>query len=314
VVAGLVLLVSYAGFASPLVVLIAFAASLCCASSIVEFARRLPSAGSLYTYNSHGLGQAGGFLTGWMMIFAYASQLMAGTLHVAVRSWVLFLVILAGVALVAYLGVRTSSAVDMILVAGEVAVITALAITVLVKVSPAHYSAAVLSPAAAPHGQLTGITDALIYGITAFAGFEAAAVLGEEARHSRRAIPAGTFGVVAVTGIFYLLVTAAEMFGAGRAGIPSLLAQRNPLGYLTSHYWSPSALWTIQLVVVLTGLGFVVAALNVTIRVLFAMGRERALPGPPPGFPAAAPRSWRSGVSPCSRFRCGGSCIRSRTG
>jgi amino acid transporter len=69
------------------------------------------------------------------------------------------------------------------------------------------------------------------------------------------------------------------MFGAGRAGIPSLIRERNPLGYLTSHYWSPSAVWAIQLVVVLTGLGFVVAALNVTIRVLFAMGRERVMPG-----------------------------------
>jgi amino acid transporter len=133
-----------------------------------------------------------------------------------------------------------------------------------------------------------------------------ARALGEEARHSRRAIPAGTFGVVAVTGLFYLLVIVAEMFGAGRAGIPDLLRQRNPLGYLTSHYWSPSVLWTIQLVVVLTGLGFVVAALNVTIRVLFVMGREQPCPGPSPGCPAAAPRSSRSGVSPCSRL-CSGS-------
>jgi amino acid transporter len=45
VVAGLVIVVSYAGFASPLVVLIAFVAAMCCASSIAEFARRLPSAG-----------------------------------------------------------------------------------------------------------------------------------------------------------------------------------------------------------------------------------------------------------------------------
>ena len=48
VVGGLLILVSYAGFASPLVVVIAFVASLCCASSIAEFARRLPSAGPLY--------------------------------------------------------------------------------------------------------------------------------------------------------------------------------------------------------------------------------------------------------------------------
>src|ERR1700747_3768442 len=69
-VGGLLILASYAGFASPLVVVIAFTASLCCASSIAVFARRLPSAGSLYTYNSRGLGRIGGFLTGWVMIAA----------------------------------------------------------------------------------------------------------------------------------------------------------------------------------------------------------------------------------------------------
>src|SRR5215813_8834319 len=108
VVAGLVIVVSYAGFASPLVVLIAFVAAMCCASSIAEFARRLPSAGSLYTYNSRGLGRTGGFLTGWMMIFAYALYVPAGisltsvyasrllaTVHVTIADWVLFVVIVA---------------------------------------------------------------------------------------------------------------------------------------------------------------------------------------------------------------------------
>ncbi len=52
--------------------LITFAASLCCAVSIAEFARRVPSAGRAYTYNSRGLGRTADFLTGWMMIFAYA--------------------------------------------------------------------------------------------------------------------------------------------------------------------------------------------------------------------------------------------------
>ena len=293
VVGGLIIVVSYAGFASPLVVLVAFGASLCCASSIAEFARRLPSAGSLYTYNSRGLGRMGGFLTGWMMVFAYAlyvpagialtsaymSQLVGDTLQVTISGWALFVVILGVVALVAYLGVGTSSSVDLVLVAGEVTVIAALAITILVKTGPAHYSAAVLSPASSPTGQLTDITTAMIYGITAFAGFEAAAALGEEARNTRRSVPAGTIGVVIVTGIFYLLIVIAEMFGVGRSGIAGFTGQRNPLGYLASQYWSPSALWVIELVVVLTGLGFVIASLNVAIRVLFAMGRERALPG-----------------------------------
>ena len=78
VITVLVIVVSYAGFASPLVVLITFAGSLCCALSISEFARRVPSAGWAYTYNSRGLGPTAGFLTGWMMIFGYALFVPAG--------------------------------------------------------------------------------------------------------------------------------------------------------------------------------------------------------------------------------------------
>jgi amino acid transporter len=292
VVAGLVIVVSYAGFASPLVILIAFVASVCCANSIAEFARRLPSAGSLYTYNSRGLGRTGGFLTGWMMVFAYAlyapaglsltsayaSRLIADTAHVTVASWELFVVILAAVILLAYLGIGTSSWTDLLLAIGEVAVFAALAITILVKTGSEHFSAAVFSPTSSPHGQPADITNAMIYGITAFAGFETAAALGEEARNTRRSIPASTIWIVIVTGLFFLLVVCAEMFGMGRSGIAGFTQQSSPLGYLTSQYWSPSALWVIDLVVVLTGLGFVVAVVNAAIRILFAMGRERVLP------------------------------------
>lgn len=86
----------------------------------------------------------------------------------------------------------------------------------------------------------------------------------------------------------------------GRHDILSLTRQHNPLGYLAGRYWSPSALWVIDLVVVLTGLGFVTAAVNAIIRVLFAMGRERVLP---PSLtrlsrrrtPAVAIRAFRTG-------------------
>ena len=295
VISALVVMVSYAGFASPLIVLITFAGSMCCAFSIAEFARRLPSAGWAYTYNSRGLGPAAGFLTGWMMVFgyamfipagialasAYASQLIATeVLHVTIDPLVLFVVILALVVLVAYLGIRTSSAADLVLVTAEMTVIAALAITILVKIGPAHYPVAVFSPASTPHAQLTDITNAMIYGITAFAGFEAAAALGEEARNTRRSIPASIIGIVIVTGVFYLLVVLAEAWAMGRSGIPGFIAQPSPLGYLTSRYWSPSAVWVIDLVVVLAALGFVITASNAAIRVLFAMGREQALPRP----------------------------------
>ena len=136
VISVLIVMMSYAGFASPLVVLLTFAGSLCCALSIGQFAGRVPSAGWSYTYNSRGLGPAAGFLTGWMMVFGYAmfvpggvaltstyaSILIAEEGHVTIAPWVLFVVILAAVALLAYLGIRISSSADLVLVAGEMAV------------------------------------------------------------------------------------------------------------------------------------------------------------------------------------------------
>jgi hypothetical protein len=108
-----------------------------------------------------------------------------------------------------------------------------------------------------------------------------------------------------VTGVFYLLVVCAETFGAGRHDILSLTQQHNPLEYLTSRYWSPSALFVIDLVVVLTGLGFVTAAVNAIIRILFAMDAKGSSRSRFPAFPAAIPRSWRLAVSPRSRL-CSG--------
>jgi amino acid transporter len=159
--------------------------------------------------------------TGIALTSAYASQLLVGTVHVTIVGWALFVLILVAVAGVARLGIGTSSWVDLALVAGEMAVIAALPVSVLVKVGPAHYTAAVLSPASSPNGQLTDVTKALIYGITAFAGFETAAALGEEARNARRSIPASTIGIVIVTGLFYVLVVCAETFGMGRHEILS---------------------------------------------------------------------------------------------
>ena len=202
---------------------------------------------------------------------------------------------------IAYLGIGTSSWVDLALVAGEVAMIAALAISVLVKIGPAHYSAVVLSPASSPNGQFTDITNALIYGITAFAGFETAAALGEEARNARRSIPASTIGIVIVTGLFYLLVVCAETFGVGRqissaspssttrwAFSPSGTGRRPRCGLSISWSCSPALVssppWSTRS--------------SGSCSPWDANGFSR---GHFPGFPAAAPRPWPSAASRCSR-------------
>ena len=55
-----------AGIAAPFAYLIAGVGSLCLASVIIRFTRRMASAGGLYTYISRGLSPSAGFLGGWL--------------------------------------------------------------------------------------------------------------------------------------------------------------------------------------------------------------------------------------------------------
>ena len=66
----------------------------------------------------------------------------------------------------------------------------------------------------------------------------------------------------------------------GRRGISAFILQPSPLQYCRQQVLVALALWVIGLVVILTGLGFVIAAVNAAIPVVFAMGRPQALPGP----------------------------------
>src|SRR6266542_3452169 len=61
-----------AGAAVPAAYVIAGAGSLCLASVIVRFTRRIAHAGGLYAYAVRGLGPQAGFVAGWMYAIAFA--------------------------------------------------------------------------------------------------------------------------------------------------------------------------------------------------------------------------------------------------
>jgi len=60
-----------AGFALPLAIVLALIACLLVANTIAAFARKLPTAGFAYTYNTHGFGPCGGFMSGWLLLLSY---------------------------------------------------------------------------------------------------------------------------------------------------------------------------------------------------------------------------------------------------
>ncbi len=68
----------------------------------------------------------------------------------------------------------------------------------------------------------------MVFGFLSFAGFEAAATLGEEAKRPTRDIPRAIFGVAVFGGVYFMVVTAVEMmgFGTSTAGVKAFTARR----------------------------------------------------------------------------------------
>jgi len=123
---GLVAAISFAGFATPFVVLLSFIGAMLAANSVAQLSRKLPSAGSFYTYNASILGSKAGFVSGWMMVFAYilwvpsgigavgtfGSEFFSDAFGWSIDENVLLVIVLAVVALLAFRGIATSTAVD----------------------------------------------------------------------------------------------------------------------------------------------------------------------------------------------------------
>lgn len=289
---GLVAAFSFAGFATPFVVLLAFLGALFASNSVAQLAQRLPSAGGLYTYNAVSLGRQAGFVTGWMMTFAYIlwvpsgigatgtffSQFFNDAFGWSINENILLVVVLAVVIFLAFRGIATSASVDLIVLTIEVLVIAALAATILGTGGPGLHGLAPFNPSHTLNHKFSDITLAMVYTVVIFTGFESGAVLGEESMSPRRTIPRGIFGAVTLVGIFYLFVSYSEAQGVAPKAMADFAANPAELTYLTGIFWNSSWAWLIDLVVALSTMAFVLAAFNAATRMLFAMGRERMLP------------------------------------
>ena len=66
----------------------------------------------------------------------------------------------------------------------------------------------------------------IVFGLLSFAGFEAAATLGEEARNPRRDIPRAILGTAIFGGVYFTVITAIEMmaFTPTEEGVKAFIA------------------------------------------------------------------------------------------
>jgi amino acid transporter len=263
--------------------------ALLVASTIAQFARKLPTAGMGFTFITRTFGAKAGMVAGWVLLIGYIpipALLLAaiGTLshdffdtHIGLDiPWWIFTIVFAGVILaIVNSGVRRSTRTALIFLALEIVVMTALFLTIVVKGGADGNTLSAFDPGSSPEG-ITGIGYGILWGFVMFFGFESAATLGEEATDPKRTVPRALFTGVLIIGAFYVLSGYALTIGVGMDGITGV--ESTVWDEMASTYWGSGIGWLLQLTVLNSIFAILVASFNASVRVTFAMGREGILP------------------------------------
>jgi len=279
--------------ALPLSVGLALIACLCAATAIGQLAKLFPAAGGLYTYAARSLGPPAGFFVAWLFIlfeplvapflyleFGWAMHEVMGSeagWHYS-GQWVIWVLLMAAVVfLLTYRDIRLSTTAGVILGAFEIAVFAALAIWMLVS-NAGDLNAQPFNPNHAT-SDWSGVFKGMVFAILAFIGFEAAAPLGEEARHPRRTIPLAVVGSALAIGVFYVVCSYAWVFGAGFDQFVDQATGADPWRNLGKVFWSTG--WILVFLAIVNSIAANSnAAVNAATRVFYALARNRLAPRP----------------------------------
>ncbi|WIV56991.1 APC family permease [Amycolatopsis nalaikhensis] len=124
-----------------------------------------------------------------------------------------------------------------------------------------------------PETGLSGVFLGAVFGFLSFAGFEAAATLGEETHDPKRNIPRAILGTALFGGLYFVVVTAVEMMAFGTDATafhdsPSLL------GDLGSRYVGSWVGDVISVGAAISAFGCCLACVVGGSRLLYALGRD----------------------------------------
>ncbi|MEU0465547.1 APC family permease [Amycolatopsis sp. NPDC006131] len=270
------------------VLVLVLAILLVFSAGYVALSRQVVNAGAYFAYIGFGLGRRMGGASALVATLAYnvaAAGMsvavgyfghagLSAYLGVDVPWWVIALVAVAATWVVGYFGVTIAGKVNVFVAVTEFAVLLAFAIAVLVR-RPGGFSFDVLAPGTVFGGNF-GL--AVVFCILSFAGYEAAAIYGEEARSARRNVGRATYSaliVLAVTFVFVMWAIAAAFPDAAAA------AQADPGALLVSAITAYLGGWAGPVLSLMITFSFFAAALSfhaIASRYMFSLARDGFLP------------------------------------
>lgn len=310
------LIADQAGAAVPLVFLISGIGMVLFAVSIVYFARRISSAGGLYTWVSHALGKGAGYYAGWLMMGGYAlfeaaaAAAFGGLTDNTLSSlfgfnipggWVTYtLLAVVVVSILTFFDVKWSVRVLAPFLALEVLSLLVLDIATIVQGGAAGqdfvhtFTTAGTNLKGVFPGGVLGIGVGMALGIWSFVGGEQGVAFGEEVRFPRRAIPYGLFGVFTGVAVLFILTTYAAVIGGGWQHAADTLGNianaPGPYFDLARHFVGGWLVPVLYVTISTSTFAAIIAFHNGMVRYLYSLGRETVLPS---WFGKTHPR-WRS--------------------
>jgi amino acid transporter len=285
------LVASVAGFNSPLSVLLGAIGALCLAYVIAFFARRYSGAGAVYEYLVHGahpnvgvffagiyglgvlfLGGGGIFIANGFLAQAFFQS----HLSINIDWWVWGGLVMVIAISLNHFGVRL--AIGGVLALACVSAIPFLILAVSI-IAQGGATGNTLSAFGTSQTSFNSVFKGILFAVTLFIGFEAAASIGEESHDPHRSIPIALIGCVAISSVFFLLVTYAGAIGFGVKGAATAWpADPSPMGTLAARYVGKGLSTVIDLVVLLDSISVAIAFVVTGSRLFFALARDGLLP------------------------------------
>jgi len=248
------------------------------ATSSAQLAAAHPTSGGTYAYGRAELGPWWGFIAGWGFVVGKTASCAAMALtfaaYAAPSGWERPVAVAAVVALTAVNGfgvTRTAGAARVIVVITLGALAAAVTAAFSGGAVPAWFSSDAVWA-----GGGYGILQSAGLLFFAFAGYARIATMGEEVRDPRRVIPRAIVIAFVVALAVYAVVAVAVLGALGPAGVA---ASTEPVADAAARSGWPWIGIVVRVGAAAGSLGALLALIAGVTRTVFAMSRERDLPG-----------------------------------
>ncbi|MFD7085329.1 APC family permease [Streptomyces sp. NPDC002181] len=277
-----------------LVYLCATVAMAFTAFSYAQMVQVAPQAGSVFTYARKGLGEGAGLIAGWMAMLDYLlipavaylfSGIAMNALVPEVSRWVWTALAVVVTTALNLWGVRAAARVGFAVLAMEIAVLLVFvvsAVTVLVRDGSQRGWLSPLTGDGSLGFSLSAVLGAVSVAVLSYLGFDAIASFAEEVTGGSERVARAVLFCLALAGVLFFVQSylAALLMPVSSAQLAADPAQQGPAFYTAVE--SSVGTWLHDLVAVSKAIGAAFAALAgqaAAGRLVFAMARERRLPG-----------------------------------